>query len=46
MTRSDAKIFITQCREILLHYPENHQERVKYEARIEELKKQYPGIEK
>ena len=53
MTREDAKRYYHQCKELLdgsvpdahIKYPADHPERLKYEKKMAELVKKFPGIE-
>jgi len=46
MTRDEAKQKYHQYRETIRAYPDDHQERIKYEAIMAEMAKKFPGIEK
>jgi hypothetical protein len=45
MDRTEAQQYYNQCRENLRAYPEKHSERLKYEKKMAELVKRFPGIE-
>lgn len=46
MNREEAKQKYYQYRELLGVYPTEHKERLKYEAKMAEMAKNFPGIER